>query len=139
MASSPASRRGEDVEVGAARAVDGHEVLGREDRSDHPPQGPRGVPEEAVEHLPAVGLLDVAVLLDVDVEDAHVAVVEETVPQRVDDDGHRGELGDGVEEKVLKADLLVLVERNAGRGSRFSSSSRRTVESSFLRVKGLVM
>ena len=82
----PRLERGEDVEVGAARAVDGDEVLGREDRSDHPPQGPGGVLQEAVEDFPAVGLLDVAVLLDVDVEDAHVAVVEEPVAQRVDDD-----------------------------------------------------
>jgi hypothetical protein len=35
--------------------------------------------EQPVEDLPAVRLLDVAVLLDVDVEDAHLAVVEQPV------------------------------------------------------------
>ncbi len=109
--------RREDVEVGASRPVHRDEVLGGEDRPDHAPQSARRVLEQAVEDLPAVRLFDVAVLLDVDVEHAHLAVVEQAVAQRIDDHGHRRQLRYRVEEEVLEADLLVVgAEERRGRG-----------------------
>ena len=108
--------RREHVEVGASRPVHRDEVFGGEHRSDHAPQRARRVLEQAVEDLPAVRVLDVAVLLDVDVEHAHLAVVEQAVAQRIDDHGHRRQLRHRVEEEVLEADLLVVgAEERRGR------------------------
>ena len=99
---------GQHVEIGPARAVDRDEVFRREDGPDHSAECLGRIPEETVEDLPSVRLLDVAVLLDVHVEDREVAAVEEAVAQRVDDDGHGRELRDRVEEEALVPDLLVL-------------------------------
>src|SRR6266540_2273323 len=110
----PCLERREDVEVRSADAVDGDEVFRGEDRPEHPAQRLGSGPQEAVEDLPAVGVLDVAVLLDVHHEDSQVAAVREAVPQRVDDDGDGRQLRDRVEEQVAEAGILVL-RREIGR------------------------
>src|ERR1700693_5380386 len=99
--------RREDVEIRPAGPVDCDEILGREDRPEHAAKRLSGLAQQAVEDFPAVGILDVAVLLDVHDEHPEVPAVEQAVAQGVDDDRYRRQFRDRVEKEVAEPDVLV--------------------------------
>src|SRR5512140_1776226 len=94
--------RKEDVELRARGTVDRDEVLCREQRSEEPLERLRRLAQHVVEDLPAVVVLDVRVLLEVDEENAHLLVHEKPFAKRVHDHGNRRKTRHRVEEQVAR-------------------------------------
>src|SRR5450759_2424773 len=111
-----AGRHGqEDIELRARGPVDRDEILGREQRTEKALERLGRLAQDVVEDLPAIVVLDVGVLLEVDEKDAHLLVHEEPFAERVHNHGNRREARHRVEEQIARP-----------RNSRVRRKERRT-------------
>ena len=99
------------------------------ERADEALERSRGLAHQVVEGFPSVGVLDVAVLLDVHGDDAHAPMVEQAVRRAVHHDRKRGKPRHRVVEEVLPAKVLLRRRRNGRQEA--SARGRSTVAIQF--------